>query len=144
QGAPESSEGQQKPAPRAYTTPRPEKPAPPAAEARKQHEHMKIDGFAGVDRKGLALIARQSGKQPRVVDLPLRAGRAVDYGHHRPSLNQRKTSEGVKLGYVKFSDRTLEQLEKAAGDNRAEVEGGNDFGVRADITYNDKHKLWLP
>ena len=33
QGAPESSEGQQKPAPRAYTTPRPEKPAQPAAEA---------------------------------------------------------------------------------------------------------------
>src|SRR5699024_10047406 len=74
QGAPESSEGQQKPAPRAYTTPRPEKPAPPAAEARKQHEHMKIDGFAGVDRKGLELIARQSGKQPRFVDFQLRAG----------------------------------------------------------------------
>lgn len=144
QGAPESSEGQQKPAPRAYTTPRPEKPAPPAAEARKQHEHMKIDGFAGVDRKGLELIARQSGKQPRFVDFQLRAGTDVAYGHHGLSLNQRKTSEGVKLGYVKFSDRTLEQLEQAAGDNRVEVEGGNVFGVRADITYNDKHKLWLP
>ena len=144
QGAPESSEGQQKPAPRAYTTPRPEKPAPPAAEARKQHEHMKIDGFAGVDRKGLELIARQSGKQPRFVDFQLRAGTDVAYGHHGLSLNQMETPKGVKLGYVKIPDRMLERLEQAAGDNRVEVEGGHVLGVRADITYNDKHKLWLP
>ena len=143
QGAPESSEGQQKPAPRAYTTPRPEKPAQPAAEAPKGHEHKKIDGLFGVDRRGLELIARQSGEQPRFVDFQLRAGTDVAYGHHGLSLNQWKTPEG-KHGYVKIPERMLEQLEQAAGDNRVEVLGGNVLGVRADVIYNDKHKLWLP
>ena len=143
QGAPESSEGQQKPAPRAYTAPRPEKPAQPAA-VPENHEHMKIDGFAGVDRRGLELIARQSGKQPSMVDFQLRAGTDAAHGHHGLSLNQRETPKGMKHGYVKISDRMLEQLEQAAGDNRVEVEGGHVLGVRADITYNDKHKLWLP
>lgn len=142
QGAPESSEGQRKPAPRAYTTPRPEKPAQPAA-VPENHEHMKIDGFAGVDRRGLELIACQSGKQPRFVDFQLRAGTDVAYGHHGLSLNQ-KTSKGVKHGFVPVGERKLELLDRAAGDNRVEVKGDHVLGVRADVAYDKKRKLWLP
>ncbi|QGS35192.1 hypothetical protein FOB82_09835 [Corynebacterium xerosis] len=47
------------------------------------------------------------------------------------------------MRYVKIPERMLEQLEQTAGDNRVAVKGGHALGVRADITYNDKHKLWL-
>lgn len=137
-GPAEASEARQEP--RAHTRPRvPEQPKKP-----EPLEHRKIDGLYGVDRKGLELIARQSAKQPSMVDFQLRAGTDAAYGQHGLSLNQATSLSGKKHGFIQISRQKVAELEQAAGDNYVDVKGGRVSGVVADVTYNEKRGLWLP
>ncbi|MGO3309035.1 MAG: hypothetical protein ACTIL6_05945 [Brevibacterium aurantiacum] len=136
--AAEPSEARQDP--RAYTRPRePEQPKKP-----EPFEHKKIDGLYGIDKKGLELIARQSAKQPSMVDFQLRAGTDAAYGQHGLSLHQATSPSGKKHGFIQISRQKVAELEQAAGDNYVDVKGDRVSGVVADVTYNEKRGLWLP
>ncbi|MCT1873766.1 hypothetical protein [Brevibacterium luteolum] len=118
--------------PRAYNQPRePEQPK----------KVLTFDGFVGVRRTGLEMIALQSERSPQMLDIQLRAGTEDAWGRQVLSLGR---TEGRDHGYRAYPESTLRNLERAAGDNRAEVEGGHVLGFRANVIYNEKRDLWLP
>lgn len=130
QEAAEPSEARQQP--RAYTRPRgPEQPK----------KALAFDGFAGVRRTGLEMIAVQSERSPQMLDIQLRAGTEDAWGRQVLSLGR---TEGRDHGYRAYPERMLRDLERAADDNRAEVKGGHVLGFRANVIYNEKRGLWLP
>lgn len=136
----ESSEGRQEP--RAYTRPRePEQPKKVASEKPAPKKELVFDGLFGVNRTGLEMIALQNARNPQKLDIQLRAGTADAAGHQVLSLG--KTAQHPSR-FLTYTEHKLAQIERAAGSNRAEVEGGHVLGFRADVKYNDQHKLWLP
>ncbi|TDP79753.1 relaxase/mobilization nuclease-like protein [Brachybacterium sp. AG952] len=138
--AAEPSEARQEP--RAYTRPRePEQPKKVEAEKPAPKKAFEFDGLFGVNRTGLEMIALQSARNPQKLDIQLRAGTADAAGHQVLSLG--KTAQHPSR-FRTYAEHKLAQIERAAGSNRAEVEGGHVLGFRADVKYNDQHKLWLP
>lgn|GEM_PF-3188918 len=112
--------------------------------AQEPLEHKKIDGFYGIDKTGLELIARQRAKQPSMVDFQLRAGTHAAYGQHGLSLHQATSPSGKKHGFIQISRQKVAELEQAAGDNYVDIKGDRVSGVVADVTYNEKRGPWLP
>ena len=130
QEAAEPSEARQEP--RAYTRPRePEQPK----------KALAFDGFVGVRRTGLEMIALQSERSPQMLDIQLRAGTEDAWGRQVLSLGR---TEGRDHGYRAYPESTLRDLERAAGDNRGEAKGRHVLGFRANVVYNEKRGLWLP
>lgn len=117
---------------RAYTRPR---------ERGQPKKVLTFDGFAGVRRTGLEMIALQSERSPQMLDIQLRAGTEDAWGRQVLSLGR---TEGRDHGYRAYPESTLRDLERAAGDNRAEAKGGHVLGFRANVIYNEKRDLWLP
>lgn len=118
--------------PRAYTSPR---------EPQQPKKVLTFDGFVGVRRTGLEMIALQSERSPQMLDIQLRAGTEDACGRQVLSLGR---TEGRDHGYRAYPESTLRDLERAAGDNRAEAKGHHVLGFRANVTYNEKRGLWLP
>lgn len=130
QEAAEPSEARHEP--RAYTRPRePEQPK----------KALAFDGFVGVRRTGLEMIALQSERSPQMLDIQLRAGTEDAWGRQVLSLGR---TEGRDHGYRAYPESTRRDLERAAGDNRAEAKGRHVLGFRANVVYNEKRGLWLP
>src|SRR5699024_5191452 len=107
--------------PRAYTRPR---------EREQPKKVLTFDGFAGVRRTGLEMIALQSERSPQMLDIQLRAGTEDAWGRQVLSLGR---TEGRDHGYRAYPESTLRDLERAAGDNRAEAKGGHVLGFRANV-----------
>src|SRR5699024_6987980 len=76
-----------------------------------------------------------------MLDIQLRAGTEDAWGRQVLSLGR---TEGRDHGYRAHPERMLRDLERAAGDNRAEAKGRHVLGFRANVTYNEKRGLWLP
>lgn len=139
QEATEPSEARQEP--RAYTRPRePEQPKKVEQEQPGQ-KTLTFDGFVGVRRTDLEMIALQSERSPQMLDIQLRAGTEDAKG--RQVLSLAKTDH-YQRRLRAYPERMVQDLERAADNNRAEVEGGHVLGFRANVVYNEKAKLWLP
>lgn len=126
--------------PRAYNQPR-EPEQPKKGEQDQPKKVLTFDGFVGVRRTGLEMIALQSERSPQMLDIQLRAGTEDAWGRQVLSLGR---NEGRDHGYRAYPESTLRNLERAADDNRAELEGGHVLGFRANVIYNEKRDLWLP
>jgi|GEM_PF-4545386 len=126
--------------PRAYTWPRASDQTT-KVEQEQPKKVLAFDGFAGVRRTGLEMIALQSERSPQMLDIQLRAGTEDAWGRQVLSLGR---TEGRDHGYRAYPESTLRDLERAAGDNRAEAKGRHVFGFRANVTYDGKRGLWLP
>ena len=138
--AAEASEARQEP--RAYTRPRvPEQPKKVASEKPAPKKALEFDGFFGVNKTGLEMIALQSARNPQTLDIQLRAGTADAAG--RQVLSLAKTDHHPRR-FLTYSEHKLAEIERAAGSNRAEVEGGHVLGFRADVEFDPKYELWLP
>lgn len=138
--AAEASEARQEP--RAYTRPRvPEQTKKVASEKPAPKKALVFDGFFGVNKTGLEMIALQSAGNPQKLDIQLRAGTADAAGRQVLSLGQ--TAQRPSR-FLTYSEHKLAEIERAAGSNRAEVEGAHVLGFRADVEFDPKHKLWLP
>lgn len=138
QVAAEPSEAHQDP--RAYTEPRePEKLTKGVQE--QPNKVLTFDGFIGVRRTGLEMIALQAERSPQMLDIQLRAATEDAWGRQVLSLG--KTDHHPRR-FRAYPERMVQDLERAASNNRAEVEGGHVLGFRANVVYNEKAKLWLP
>lgn len=126
--------------PRAYTWPRASDQMT-KVEQEQPKKALAFDGFTGVRRTGLEMIALQSERSPQMLDIQLRAGTEDAWGRQVLSLG--KTAHHPRR-LRPYPERTLRDLERAAGDNRAEVKDGHVLGFRANVTYNEKRGLWLP
>src|SRR5699024_6929534 len=83
---------------RAYTRPRePEQPK----------KALAVDGFVGVRRTGLEMIALQSERSPQMLDIQLRAGTEDAWGRQVLSLGR---TEGRDHGYRAYPERMLRDL----------------------------------
>src|SRR5699024_4792717 len=96
--------------PRAYTWPRESDQTTKVEQEQPSQKTLTFDGFVGVRRTGLEMIAVQSERSPQMLDIQLRAGTAD--AEDRQVLSLAKTDHHPRR-FRAYPESTLRNLERA-------------------------------